>query len=100
MTFPLNETVTWEKAGELNARGKPEDYDDPETLDVWLVERTERVIGPSGEEVTSKMHFHTPGDVAIGFQDRITLPDGATPPIVAIGRPRTPEGVHRTKCWF
>jgi hypothetical protein len=99
MTIPLNESVTWEPATTLNAYGEAS-YGTAQSLEVWFVQRQDKVLNQQGAEVTSNSRIHIPGDIAVGFKDRFTLPDGSTPPVIAISKPRTPDEVHRTKVFF
>lgn len=57
-------------------------------------ERTERVTIPSGEEVLARGRVYLGEIVGFAVEDKITLPDGTTPEILAVHNVNDEEGPH------
>ena len=69
----------------LNDYGTPV-YDPPIDFDaMWLAER-QRVRNDRGEEVTARGRLVVPAGTTISEQDRLNLPDGTTPLVIALNR--------------
>jgi hypothetical protein len=54
------------------------------SIDGFLSREQRRVVTMDGREVASSFNLVIPRNYAIAMQDRITLPDGTSPPILAL----------------
>lgn len=72
----------------------------PVSIKAVVEKKNERVINRHGIEVTSGTQVIIPATVTISENDRITLPDSTTPPIVKIGGVVLSNGIPATEIWF
>jgi hypothetical protein len=59
-----------------------------------LQEKTERVTIPSGEEVLARGRAYLAEITGVTVEDKITLPDGTTPEILAVPKVNDESGPH------
>lgn len=69
-----------------------ETYGAATTYDARLQEGSEKALDNDGEVVTSTSQVVIPQDVSVGHDDQVTLPDGSTPEIIEIRKPRDHKG--------
>jgi hypothetical protein len=83
MTASLQATVTVEVWLSQDGLGAST-YGPPLARRALVEAKARRVLAPDGREVlaTTKVTFLTP--LTLTLRDRLTLPDGTTPPLVAI----------------
>lgn len=83
MRHLTRQMVSIATAGAKNMYGKPTFGADVDYL--ARVEPTLQLINAETmEAATVKVDVFMPGDVDVSIEDRITLPDGSTPPIAAV----------------
>jgi hypothetical protein len=81
----LTDTVTqaaW--TGAQDVYGAPT-YAAPVTLPARVQWVTRRITTATGEERTARAQIFFDSTATIGLRDRLTLPDGTTPPLQAVG---------------
>jgi hypothetical protein len=71
-------------------------------LQARIVEQPQKITTKEGLEVVSRLTaWVDSGSTVIGPQDRIELPDGTTPPVLAVARMPDESGeVHHTRISF
>jgi hypothetical protein len=82
----LNKKITIEHYASMDGRGKTT-YSDPKVLACSISGERKMVRNEQGEEVVSEetLYFNANEDTsAIRHKDRITMPDGRQPPIIAV----------------
>lgn len=65
-----------------------------------LVEKPTHVRGSDGNEVVARGVVWILGTPSIDAEDQIVLPDGSTPPILAVSKPADEIGTHHVKVFF
>lgn len=96
----MNATVTVEP---FSSRG---DYGDPTygtavSYSARVSYRQVRVRSRDGTESVARGAVWLRSSVAVDERDRLTLPDGSAPPILAVDRPGDADGSpHHTKVFF
>ena len=67
-----------------------------------IVQKPGFVRGPEMEEVAYRhvAWVRSTGTVSITASDRVTLPDGSTPPVVAVEMYPDEDGIHNRKVFF
>ncbi len=89
----LDETVTIAPfAGGHNPDGTPK-YGLPVAHPARVEQRMQLVRAATGDERTSKATILLEDIPTATVQDRLTLPDGTHPPILALERPKLPRGL-------
>ena len=96
--------VTWEKYVSTDAHHNIT-YATPETPSCKYQEMIEKVNDQDGNEVIANAWLLFPPGISIGFNDRITLPDGTHQKIVVINRIKNHMGkdvnveIYLSKKW-
>jgi hypothetical protein len=65
-----------------------------------VIYKPTHVRGPAANIVLAKGVVWIAGTPTIGSEDRLTLPDGTTPPILAAARIPDEDGDHHCKIYF
>jgi hypothetical protein len=65
-----------------------------------VIYKPTHVRGPAANIVLAKGVVWIAGTPGIQSEDRITLPDGTTPPILAVARIPDENGAHHEKAFF
>jgi len=89
MTTPWSDlmldTIQWEvAAAERDAHGQVASYAAPVSVRCRVVNKTRMARNAQGQEVVSTTTVYIDGAPGIAPADRVTLPDGSTPPIIAV----------------
>lgn len=92
----MSEEVTIEESAGRDMYGTPM-YGTPATYKAHLSYRRTRVRTADGAEVYSTLSVWLNTTDTIDAHDRITLPDGTTPQIIAVERSYDEKGLHHVK---
>jgi hypothetical protein len=88
----LTETVTHEAfTGVQDAYGAPA-FAGSVTHPARVEFTVRRIVDHTGQERMSRCKVFLDGDVTIDLRDRLVLPDGTAPPILALSSPRDLSG--------
>lgn len=97
----MKQTLTVEASTGLNKYGRPGGYGAATSVKCRVREGTEVVRDFNGEETISDVQAWCQGDVTAAETSRYTLPDGSTPPLVAVQKfPDESGSVHNTVLLF
>lgn len=93
-------TVTHEEFASRDEYGLPA-YGSPASLKARVSYRPHKVRTPAGDEVVARgeVWLNTAG-TTVDTEDRITLPDGSTPPILSVDGLSDELGAHHAKVHF
>lgn len=96
----LPDTVTVQREVQRTLQGQPI-HGTPEPHPARVIYRRRRVRGPRGSNCEiARGECWLPGAAGITTADRLTLPDGTCPPILAVERLADEQGAHHTKVYF
>jgi hypothetical protein len=70
------------------------------TYNARVYYKPKRVRDFNGQEVVAQGMVWLASNVAVGPTDKLTMPDGSTPPILAVERPGDDAEIHHTKVYF
>lgn len=95
----MDSTITVTTRASHNNYGEPQFSTASVTYRARIVEKPGFTRSADGEDVgfTHTLWVASTGSVSITATDRITLPDGTAPPIVAVERMPDEEGEHHCK---
>lgn len=91
LTMRLPHTVTIAPWRSRDAYGKPS-YGPNATYPARVETDIKTVRTPDGQERTSNTTILIAGGPSVSLKDRLTLPDGSTPPIVSLATQPGPDG--------
>lgn len=92
-------TVTLRAVSVLDDYGRPQ-FGAGEDYRSRVSYESAKVRAASGEEVVARGSVWLASAVVVTPEDQIVLPDGTTPPILAIERVPDEAGSHHTKIYF
>lgn len=95
----MPDTVTVEPFAGRDGYGAPS-YGAPVQYRARVVYRPNLVHAPDGKEVVARGTVWLATSDAVSTEDRLTLPDGSTPRVVAVERYTDASGVHHVKVAF
>ncbi len=87
----LTDTVTLAAYTSQDVYGSPT-YASPQTVPARIEYKVRRVVDHTGQERVSRARVFLDGDVVLDLRDRVTLPDGTSPPILALYSVRDVDG--------
>lgn len=95
------DTLTYEhETGTRDGYAKATGFGAPVTVTCRIVHSTRMVRADTGEEIVSRSHAYLAGAPGIRVNDRITMPDGSQPPVVAVERFPDTDGPHHEVVYF
>ena len=95
----MPETVTHAELASRDAYGA-RNYGTPASYSVRVSYKPTLIRTTDGSEVVAKGFIWFQGTPNIDPEDQVTLPDGSTPPILAVERVSDQSGLHHTKLFF
>jgi len=75
-------------------------YSDPRPYPARIEGRQQNVQDADGDELVSSLAVTLEGDVPITQEGQITLPDGTTPPVVAVVKEWGEASIHHTTIYL
>lgn len=95
----MPDTVTWAALTGRDQYAKPT-YGSGTTFTARVVRQHKLVRDAAGDQIVSTAHAWLAGSPAISPQDKVTLSDGTSPPIITIERFPDESGPSHTKVYF
>ncbi len=95
----MADTVDVYSIASRDAYGSP-NYGTPSSYSARVVRKPTRVVDAAGDEVVARGVVWVATTDTIDPEDRIELPDGTTPPIIAVDRISDEAGDHHIKVYF
>lgn len=92
-------TITVAELSGRDGYGAPA-YGSEASYTARVIYKPTKVRGPEGNDVVAKGLVWISGTPTIDTEDRLTLPDGSTPPIMAVDRIPDEDGEHHVKVYF
>lgn len=95
----LPDTATWAPLTGRDQYGAPT-YGAGTTYACRLVRAHKLIRNSAGDQVVSSAHVWLAGTPAVAPDDRVTLSDDTTPPILSVERFQDEDGASHTKVYF
>ncbi len=95
----MRDAITLERAGAKDLQGKAS-YATAESLKCRLVRRNRMVRRADGEMVVSSAQAWVSGAPGVTVEDRVTLPDGSRPALLAVEQYPDGDGPHHERLLF
>lgn len=90
------DTIIWEKMTGTDEYGNRE-YAAPVQIQCRVAPKNVQIQDAHGNQIVSKAAVYTAGDYDITADDRITLPDGESDPVLRVARPPDGDGSHHVE---
>lgn len=95
----MPDTITVEPFLSRDSYGVPS-YSASTNYKSRVIQKPTRVLAANGEEVVAKGVIWVGASPGITAEDRITLPDGSTPPIISVSSIPDDSGDHHEKVFY